>query len=117
MRRKVLEMYFRGEFDVQPFTVMEANLMPRVLQILSRSPRRCYACYGCKPRKEQLDSFYRLIRNCHEQLFSFPSPLQVIEAKIAALEAMNASLMRREVEELRRDRDSATNKRAKTNLE
>mmetsp|Transcript_7545 Transcript_7545/g.17106 ORF Transcript_7545/g.17106 Transcript_7545/m.17106 type:complete len:248 (-) Transcript_7545:365-1108(-) len=97
LRCKLRCFFFQGEFDVQPFAVMDVNLMPNVLELVTKTEicvREDEDMLGSGEYHEvgsDLDGVYRLLRNCHlPELFSFPSletKARELEAKYAMLEA------------------------------
>ena len=131
LRSKLRAFYFKGEFDVQPFAKMDVQLMPHVLELVTKIE-------GYFPGKDnddddesndeneeilyeactkKIDDIYRLVRNCHvPELFSFPSPesrVRDLEAEIAALKVTNGQLAS-EIEVLRKGSSSLPNKRTKS---
>lgn len=124
-RMKLRSFYFKGAYDVQPFIDMDIELMPYVLELLTRTEmfvetaRKYYVVDS-----DNLDGIYHLIRNCHlPELFSFPSPhsqIKQLGEKNAALETDNSSLketidrLNKEIAELRISNSALPRKCIKT---
>ncbi|KAL9189382.1 hypothetical protein ACHAXT_009057 [Thalassiosira profunda] len=105
IRRKVRNIYLaKKDFDLQCFNDMDVLLMPRLIHlVLFKEPddndRRIYWQSGDGPPlipREDLNSIYRLLRNCHvAEVFSFKSPEKLLserDKKIEKLERANAEL-------------------------
>ena len=111
LRSKLRSFYFRGEFDLQPFYDIDVNLMPYLLQLVTRKNesleyietnegdlgRGGYyeVCIG------DLASIYRIIRNVHmPELFEYPRLVEIKESEVAAMKEQIQQLTM-ELEELR----------------
>ena len=111
LRSKLRSFYFTGEFDLQPFYDIDVNLMPYLLQLVTRKnesleykatnggdlDRGGYyeVCVG------DLASIYRIIRNVHmPELFEYPRLVEMKESEVAAMKQKIQQLTM-ELEELR----------------
>lgn len=107
LRSKLRTFYFQGNFDVRPFIGIDAVLLPKVLELVTRMEvcldQICLDDLGsgryCEAPSENIDGVYRLVRNYYHlgELFSFPSQeskVKDLEAKVAALEVDNAQVQR-----------------------
>ena len=106
LRTKLRAFYFKGEFDINPFLNMDVVMMPYVLEMVTKTEfcieRTKGGLVGSTNKwqedtvkwyevqgKTNLDSIYRLVRNCHmPETFGFQSP----ELKLRSVEAKNAQL-------------------------
>lgn len=91
LRSKLRTFYFQEYCDVQPFIGIDVVLMPKVLELVTKTEVCMLKDDGQIGSGKYLNCVYPLVRNCHiPELFSFPSPeskAEELEAKIAALEA------------------------------
>jgi len=119
LRCKLRCLYFKGEFSLDPFIDLDVNLMPYLLELVTRTEVHMFASenegddskkHWFEVNSKNLDGVYRIIRNSGHipDLFSFISP----EKKISTLEADNAAL-KKEVEELRAQLSILPSKRLK----
>ena len=140
IRRKIRGFYFRKyDFDVTYFVDMDVNLLPYVLDLVTRIEYRDEDWLDRRtgneplllPNHDNLSGIYRLVRNCPVGLFSFPSPHVLLKEKddtlkqkdetIFKLESANKTLMQRlveqakEIEQLKKlGGPTPSNKRART---
>jgi len=134
IRRKVRNFYFQlPEFDVTYFVDMDANLLPYVLDLVTRIEYRDGKWLDSRwsnkkepflvPSYNNLNGIYRLVKNCPVALFSFPSPHELLKQKddtISQLKAANETMrlqlekQAREIELLKLGGPTPSNKRAKT---
>lgn len=134
IRRKVRNFYFqKPEFDVTYFVDMEANLLPYVIDLVTRIEYRdgkwLESPWSNKkepflvPSYKNLNGIYRLVKNCPVALFSFPSPRDLLKQKddtISQLKAANEAMklqleeQAREIELLKLGGQTPSNKRART---
>ena len=106
-RCKLREFYFnKGNFDVHTFALMKVQLMPHVLELVTRMEK----CVGRSEMilgsgtyydvpSSNLSAIYQIVRNCHmPELFSFPrlpsrdATIQQLRLKVQELESSKASL-------------------------
>ena len=135
LRRKIRSFYFRqSDFDVTYFIDMEVNLLPYVLDLVTRieyrDPDWLDSNYWTTkkpllvPNHDNLGGIYQLVRNCPVGLFGFPSPHVLLKQKdesILNLELANKALRQqleeqaKEIEQLKKlGGPTPPNKRAKT---
>lgn len=141
IRRKVRSFYFqKPEFDVTYFVDMDANLLPYLLDLVTRIEFRDDKWLNSRwssidsrwsskkepflvPSYNNLNGIYRLVKNCPVALFSFPSPQVFLKQKddtIMQLKAANETMrlqleeQAREIEQLKLGGPTPSNKRAKT---
>ena len=141
IRRKVRSFYFqKPEFDVTSFVDMDANLLPYVLDLVTRIEFRDDQWLDSRwssidsrwskkkepflvPSYNNLNGIYRLVKNCPVSLFSFSSPRDLLKQKddtIMQLKAANETMRlqleekAREIEQLKLVGPNPSNKRART---
>ena len=141
IRRKVRSFYFqKPEFDVTYFVDIDANLLPYVLDLVTRIEFRDDQWLDSRwssidsrwskkkepflvPSYNNLNGIYRLVKNCPVALFSFPSPQVLLKEKddtILQLKAANETMrlkleeQTREIEQLKKCGPNPSNKRART---
>lgn len=127
LRCKLRLLYFRGEFSLDPFIDMDTELMPYLLEFVTKTEVHMYASaykgdeskkHWFEIKSKNLDGVYRIIRNSGHipDMFSFVSP----ETKISSLEAANANLKQtndnllKEIKELQAQLSVLPSKRVKT---
>jgi len=98
LRSKLKTFYFKGPFDVQPFTDMDIKLMPNVLEFVTMSVVSIDGTY-VKACKGDLDGIYRLIHDLNLPGLISSTPPQEVElqdykSKISAMEIELERLLR-----------------------
>jgi len=116
IRRKVRSFYFqKPEFDVTSFVDMDANLLPYVLDLVTRIEFRDDQWLDSRwssidsrwskkkepflvPSYNNLNGIYRLVKNCPVSLFSFPSPRDLLTQKDDLLKQKDDTILQLKAE-------------------
>ena len=134
VRRKVRSFYFQQpEFDVTSFVDMDANLLPYVIDLVTRIECRDVNWLESRwskkkepflvPSYNNLNGIYRLVKNCPVALFSFSSPHDLLKQKDNTILQLKAEIeeqrlrmeeQAKEIELLKKGGPTPSNKRAKT---
>ena len=96
LRSKLRRFYFNGNFDLQPFYKIEVNLMPHLLQLVTRKEEapgvrnidlHHDVCDG------DLGGIFRILRNINvPDTFEQPKLIEMKKAEVDMLKANNTSL-------------------------